>query len=64
MPYNAHMTTNQLVRVFGTKSAIAAFLGITRQSVSEWGQQVPKLRQYELREKRPSLDRELRKAGK
>lgn len=53
------MLKKDVVAVFGTASALAQFLGIEKSAVSQWGEEIPKLRQYELREKRPSIDREI-----
>lgn len=53
------MKTEAVTRVFGTKVAIADFLGISKQAVSDWGDEVPPLRQYELRERRPTIDQEI-----
>jgi len=43
------MTPNELLKFFGTQTAIAEFFGITQASVAEWfvRDQVPAGRQYE-----------------
>lgn len=53
------MKTALVVAVVGGKSKLAALLQITPSAVSQWGECVPKLRQYELREAWPSIDRDL-----
>jgi DNA-binding transcriptional regulator YdaS (Cro superfamily) len=55
------MRTDDVVSLFGTAKALADFLEITESAVSQWGKEVPRLRQYELREKRPSIDKEIQK---
>ena len=44
------MTTNEAVAIFGSKAEIARALGISRASVTEWGEKIPELRVYQLRE--------------
>jgi DNA-binding transcriptional regulator YdaS (Cro superfamily) len=44
------MRTTEVVKHFGTKAAIARALGITRQSLSQWGDFPPQLAQYRLEE--------------
>jgi DNA-binding transcriptional regulator YdaS (Cro superfamily) len=44
------MRTTEVVNHFGTKAAIARALGITRQSLSQWGEFPPQLAQYRLEE--------------
>jgi DNA-binding transcriptional regulator YdaS (Cro superfamily) len=53
------MRTASLIGVLGSPSAVAAFFGITKSAVSQWGEFVPPLRVYEARELRPSIDAEL-----
>lgn len=53
------MLKSQLIAVLGSQQAIAELLGITKGAVSQWPEEVPRLRQYELRERRPSIDAEL-----
>ena len=42
------MKTTDAVRYFGTKSELARSLGITKQSITSWGETVPLARQYQL----------------
>lgn len=39
----------------GWGSEIAGVLGISRQAVYDWPEEIPRLRVYELRERRPDL---------
>jgi hypothetical protein len=49
------MKTKFAISLFGTVSDLAAALNISVQAVYKWGDEVPKLRQYELRELRPDI---------
>lgn len=42
------MTTAEVVEFFGSKAAVAKALGIKLPSVSEWGDEPPRARQYQL----------------
>ena len=42
------MKTKSAVEYFGTKVAIADALGIKKSAVSQWGQNVPKGRAYQI----------------
>lgn len=42
------MTTEEVVQHYGSKAAIARALGITKTSVSAWGEQPPHGRQCEI----------------
>lgn len=55
------MKTKDAIAVFGTAMKLAKFLNITPPAVSMWGVFVPKLRQYELREKMPDIDQRIMK---
>jgi hypothetical protein len=44
------MKTADAIQAFGTKAAIAQALNITPQAVSYWGDEVPELRAYQLRD--------------
>ena len=41
------------VRLFGSKSKLARALGITPQALNNWGEYVPELRVYKLKETYP-----------
>ena len=42
------MLTKYAVRYFKGKSKVASVLGISPAAVSQWGEHVPRLRQYQL----------------
>ena len=42
------MKTKQAAEHFGSKSKLAAALGITPSAVTMWGDDVPELRQYQI----------------
>lgn len=44
------MTTEEALKAFGSKAAIAQALNISPQAVSYWKEKVPELRAYQLRE--------------
>lgn len=47
------MKTADVIAKAGTASDLARVLGITPAAVSQWGETVPLLREYQLRELRP-----------
>lgn len=47
------MKTSTAIKLAGSAKALAGILGITQAAVSQWGEMVPELRIYQLREKRP-----------
>lgn len=55
------MKTKDLIAVFGTGVKLAKFLKITPPAVSMWGDEVPPLRQYQLRERMPDIDKRIMK---
>lgn len=45
------MTTKEAVAMFGgSRRRLAEALGITVQAISQWGDRVPELRAYQIRE--------------
>ncbi|MEI0926444.1 Cro/CI family transcriptional regulator, partial [Pseudomonas aeruginosa] len=42
------MTKTEAISHFGGKSKLAAALGISYAAVQQWGEEIPKLRQYEI----------------
>jgi len=44
------MKTSDAIRLVGSRQALADALGITRQAISQWGETVPRLREFELRD--------------
>jgi hypothetical protein len=63
------MRKSDLLKVFGTGSAIAElfkpFNGdrpLSRASISEWGDAIPELREFQLRKLFPDIDERIAKA--
>jgi hypothetical protein len=46
--------TEHAIEVFESTTNLARALGIKSQAISQWGEYVPKLRAYELRELLPA----------
>lgn len=44
------MRTAEVIERWGSAAAVAEKLGITRQAVSLWGENVPPLRAYQIKE--------------
>ena len=47
------MKTKDAIDLAGSRSALARILGLTPSAITQWGDEIPKLRIYELRELRP-----------
>jgi len=47
------MQTNQAIELAGSAAALAALLGITPSAVSQWGEEIPELRRYQLMRLKP-----------
>lgn len=47
------MKTKHAIKLAGSAKALADLLGISKSAVSQWGNTVPELRVYRLRELRP-----------
>lgn len=47
------MNTQQAASLMGSKYKLARLLGITPQAVQRWGDTIPALRLYQLRDKKP-----------
>ena len=45
------LTYKRAIRYFGNQTKLAKALGVSRQAVSAWGGDIPKLRKYEIAEK-------------
>ena len=45
------MNTVDAIRLFGTVRELAKALEITEQAIYQWGEKVPALRAYQIREK-------------
>lgn len=63
------MKKKDLIAVFGTYTQIgsvfASYNGgvpLTRSAIAQWGKDIPKLREYQLREAVPNIDRLIAKA--
>lgn len=51
------MRTEEVIALFNNNAAsVARFLNITRAAVDKWPDEVPLLRQYQLRERWPGID--------
>lgn len=44
------MTKEEAIEAFGSVRKLAEALGITEQAVHQWGDEVPELRFYQIRE--------------
>ena len=44
------MKTKDAIKAFGSPKELAAALGITREAIYQWGDTVPELRAYQIRE--------------
>ena len=53
MTHCGSMTKTELIARAGSAAKVAAVLGLTRQAVSAWPEEVPPLRLYQLRDKKP-----------
>lgn len=49
------MKKSEVLKKLGSAAATARALGISQPSVSDWGDDIPELRAYQLREKFPEL---------
>lgn len=47
------MNTQHAIKQAGSATALASLLGITPAAISQWGEQVPQQRQWQLRVLRP-----------
>lgn len=47
------MKTKDAITLAGSTSGLAKILGITTAAICQWGENVPRLRVYELRDARP-----------
>lgn len=44
------MTKKEAVALFGSQAELARALGLSRQAVSKWGDKLPPLRVYQIKE--------------
>lgn len=49
------MKTDEVIKKLGGGAGVARLLGITRSAVAQWGDVVPELREFQLRQRRPDL---------
>lgn len=51
LPKKGHkMKKDEAVALFGSAAKMARALGVTRQSINKWGDDVPPLRVYQIKE--------------
>lgn len=48
--FNAGMTTSEAIREFGSVRKLAAALDLSVQAIYKWGEEVPPLRAYQIRD--------------
>jgi hypothetical protein len=53
------MMKEDAIAVLGSIRALADLLGISVHAIYQWGPAVPRLREYEIREKIPDFDAKL-----
>lgn len=44
------MTKSEAIAIFGSAAKVARALNISKAAVSEWGEEIPELRVYQIRE--------------
>ncbi len=54
-----NIKTRSLVESLGSVIKVAEFYGVHRQTVYDWGEDLPELRVYQLEKRRPDLYAEL-----
>jgi hypothetical protein len=58
------MDKKQAIGFAGSGAELARILGVTRQAVSLWGDKLPELQVYRLKEKRPRWFRKIKATRK
>jgi hypothetical protein len=53
IPQNPHMDKPTAIKKAGSAANLARLLGISKQAVSKWGQELPPLQVYRLKELKP-----------
>jgi transcriptional repressor of cell division inhibition gene dicB len=48
--FNTRMKTTEAIRAFGSIKELAAELGLSVQAIYQWGDDVPALRAYQIRD--------------
>lgn len=56
------MKTQQAIELAGTAAALAKILGITQSAITQWGENVPKARIWQLRVLKPAWFRKAKTA--
>lgn len=52
------MKTDHAIRFFGSRRKMAEALGITTQAIYQWGDEIPRLRSYEILEMQANINRQ------
>lgn len=53
MPKKSKLLTKTAISMFDTRSNLAKALKIKKSAISQWGEFVPQLREYQIRELKP-----------
>lgn len=53
MAYNAVMEKQKAIKLAGSQMKLAAILGVSQAAISQWGQDVPMMRIYQLKTLKP-----------
>lgn len=59
--YAWRMKTAEAIRRAGGRNALGRILGISGSAISQWGEDIPLLRRYELKERKPGWFRKVRR---
>lgn len=54
LAYHANMDKAQAIKKAGSAMALAKLLGITRQAISQWGDELPQARLWQLKALKPA----------
>jgi len=53
LAYNAVMEKQKAIKLAGSQMKLAALLGVSQAAISQWGQDVPMMRIYQLKTLKP-----------
>jgi len=53
LAYNAVMEKQKAIKLAGSQIKLAAILGVSQAAISQWGQDVPMMRIYQLKTLKP-----------
>jgi hypothetical protein len=53
LPYNLPMKKDKVIKKAGSQVALAKILGISQAAVAQWGETIPKAREWQLRYLKP-----------